>query len=100
MLGDLLLLFGAFIMFSGALGLNLLSDSFQRFHVAGKVSLFGLALLILGDSLIYKRMTGHDSLAYLGIIVILLVGPFSAHILARSLYQKNQGQSDKDGEVH
>lgn len=87
MTGEIVILLASFVMFSGALGINLFRDSFQRFHAAGKVSLFGLALLILGDAIVYQELAGQwHFFAYIGVILLLFVGPFAAHILAKSLY--------------
>ncbi|PIR23550.1 MAG: Na+/H+ antiporter subunit G [Deltaproteobacteria bacterium CG11_big_fil_rev_8_21_14_0_20_45_16] len=95
MIGEFLMLLGAFFMFSGALGLNRAEDSFQRFHIAGKVSLFGLAIFILGDIIIYHEETSSWSfIAVLGILILLFTGPFAAHVLAQALYrQKNSKKS-------
>lgn len=80
--------FAAFIMFSGALGLALFRDSFQRFHAAGKVSVLGLALLIIFDSLKLYVETGILSLfGLLGSLILLFVGPFASHVLSRTLYR-------------
>lgn len=90
-MAEILKLIACFFLFSGALGFFLFKDPFQRFHAAGKVSLFGLALLILADTIIYREMSGEWSfLAYFGTLILLITGPFASHILARSLYHSRR----------
>lgn len=87
-MAEIVVLIGSIFMFVGALGVAIFRDSFQRFHAAGKVSLFGLAILILGQGLALHRDTGTWSLsAFFGIFILLFVGPFASHILARALYR-------------
>ena len=76
-------------MFSGALGLVLFKDPFQRFHAAGKVSLFGLGLLILGDCMLSEQIGGETAIfATVGVFFLLFVGPFASHVLASSLLKQ------------
>lgn len=92
---ELIKLVACFIMFSGALGFFLFQDAFQRFHATSKVSLFGLAILILADALIYHRETGAWSfLAYIGTLILLITGPFATHVLARSIYHSKRERPD------
>jgi len=95
MIGEFFMLLGAFFMFSGAVGLNRVKDSFQRFHIAGKVSLFGLAIFIFGDIVVYHQTTSIWSfVSILGILILLFTGPIAAHVLAQALYrQKNTKKS-------
>jgi len=84
---EIIVLIGSLFMFVGALGVAILRDSFQRFHAAGKVSLFGLTILILGQAFALHRDTGDWNLAaFIGVFILLFVGPFASHILARALY--------------
>lgn len=93
MIADSIILLAAFIMFSGALGICIFPDSFQRFHAAGKVSIFGLAILILGEGLKYLEITGKFSfLSYFGVLLLLIVSPFASHVMARALYRSLKRQ--------
>lgn len=86
-MGEVLAILGAFVMLVGAWGLVVLRDPFQRFHSAGKVSVFGLALVILGNAITIGQETGEWSfIAFIGSLILLVSGPFAAHILAKSLY--------------
>lgn len=85
---DLLILLASLVLFSGALGLIAFQDPYQRFHAAGKVSFFGLALLLIADFL--KGLTEETPVSLFMIILapllVIIISPVFSHVLARSLY--------------
>lgn len=79
-MNEILICLGAFIIFSGAIGLARFEDAFERFHPPTKISLLGLSLIFLG--------MGTISL-FIGTLVLLLAAPLAAHILAKALFGRS-----------
>ncbi|MGA0164526.1 MAG: monovalent cation/H(+) antiporter subunit G [Bdellovibrionota bacterium] len=93
-MAEILKLIACFIMFSGALGMFLFTDPLQRFHAAGKVGIFGLALLMLADAILYWEKTSEwHFISFFGIVILLLTGPFASHILAQALFRSRSRNS-------
>lgn len=96
MIAEFLVLLGSFVLFSGALGVVLFKDSYQRFHAAGKVSLFGLALILFADFIrSLGSAAGPAPALLIGPLIVILVGPVASHVLARSLYFSDLKSSKK-----
>jgi len=88
---EALILLGAFVLFSSALGFCRFRDPFQRFHPVTKAGLFGLGILFIGVSLSFsdeKRINSPYELA--GLLLLMIIQPFTAHLLSRSFYFRSK----------
>ena len=73
-------------MFSilGVVGLIRLPDVYTRLHATGKVGLFGVVLLLIGDVV----FTPLGLSKWLALIVLLMIGgPATSHALASAAYR-------------
>jgi multicomponent Na+:H+ antiporter subunit G len=68
----------------GALGFMRLGDVYGRLHAAGKVSVFGVILLLVAAMLLTPLSLG-NSLVF--IVLLLIAGPVGAHALASAAYR-------------
>jgi len=82
-LGGVLIVGATVFSVIGVVGLHRFPDVYSRLHVVGKVSVFGLTLLILCASLI----TGMPwTKAGFMILLLVLVGPVVSHVLGAAAY--------------
>lgn len=88
-IGEFSILFGAFVIFSGALGIARFTEPFQRFHPPTKASLLGFVLVLFGETILFGVKTGTWSpLEFIGIVLLLAGGPFAAHVIGKALYHQ------------
>jgi multicomponent Na+:H+ antiporter subunit G len=73
-------------MFSilGVLGLIRLPDVYTRLHATGKVGLFGVVLLLIGD-VVFTPLGLSKGLVL--IVLLMIGGPATAHALASAAYR-------------
>ena len=75
---------GTFFSVVGVLGLVRLPDVYTRLHATGKVSVFGVALLLIAAVLWTPLGWGK---ALLLIILLMVAGPVTAHAIASAAYR-------------
>ncbi len=91
-----LLVLGAFLSLSAAVGLIRFPDSLARLHAATKPQILGLILVVLALALSLR--SGAALLLVLPVIVFqMLTAPISAHMVGRAGYRA--GTFDPDGLV-
>jgi multicomponent Na+:H+ antiporter subunit G len=85
LIGALLMVQGALLMFIAGVGLHRFDDVFARMHAAGKSSTFGLGLLLSGAAL---RVEPSD-VGKLGLVFVAMVLtiPAGVHLIARSAWR-------------
>ena len=92
--GNIIVIAGVVLMFFGVAGLFRLRDFYSRVLVIATIDTVGAITLIAG--LIIKHGLGFFSLKLLLIIVlILLLNPLVAHIVARSAYMSDSELRDE-----
>jgi multicomponent Na+:H+ antiporter subunit G len=75
---------GTFFSILGVLGLIRLPDVYTRLHATGKVGLFGVVLLLVGDVVLTPLGLSKG----LVLIVLLMIGgPATSHALASAAYR-------------
>lgn len=84
-LASLCLLLGGLFSLLGAIGLCRLPDAYSRMHAASKAGALGAMFMLLGAAL--ATSGGWALKAVLGILVLLLCSPLSAHAIARAAYR-------------
>lgn len=90
---------GTFFSILGVVGLIRLPDVYTRLHATGKVGLFGVVLLLIGDVVLTPLGLSKG----LVLIVLLMIGgPAVAHVLASAAYRsgvpmKNSIRDDLSG---
>lgn len=85
LLAALLIVLGAFVVFSAALGLVRFPDAYMRMHAATKAGVVGSGSIMLGAGL---AVDGWPPLliAALGVFFLLATVSLSAHALGRAAY--------------
>jgi len=82
--GNVLILFGAFFLFTAGLGLLRMPDAYTRMQAATKAPTLGNTLVLLGIAFHHPGWTLKlVILAYF----ILMTNPVSSHALARAAYR-------------
>lgn len=69
----------------GILGMVRLPDVFTRLHATGKVSVFGVVLLLVAAGLLTPYGLGRAAVL---IVVLLIAGPVLSHIIADAARRK------------
>jgi multicomponent Na+:H+ antiporter subunit G len=93
LVGAVLMLLGALLSVVAAIGVLRLPDLLSRMHAATKPQVLGLALVVLGLSLVLREA----SAAALGVLVVLaqlVTAPVSAHMVSRASYRAGQVRDD------
>lgn len=83
-LAVLLVLIGTLFSIIGVLGLLRLPDVYTRLHAAGKVGVFGAALLAGAAAIITPSVLGK---AIILIALLVIAGPVVSHALASAAYR-------------
>jgi multicomponent K+:H+ antiporter subunit G len=79
------LLFGAFFVLIGSVGLLRFPDFFSRLHAPTKATTLGLGAMLLASMLYFALLQHRPSLHEVLIILFLfLSAPVSAHLLAKA----------------
>jgi monovalent cation/proton antiporter MnhG/PhaG subunit len=68
----------------GVVGLHRFPDVYTRLHATGKVGVFGVVLLLLAGAFI---VPGAWSKIVVLVLILLVVGPVTAHALASAAYR-------------
>ena len=87
-----LLLGGALLCLTSAIGLLRLPDVYSRMHAASKPQALGVLLMLVGLGL---RLRSGGDIAMLVLVALfqMLTIPVSAHLLARAQYRQVEGRS-------
>jgi multicomponent Na+:H+ antiporter subunit G len=83
-----MMLFGAFFMFVGALGILRLPDLFMRLSATTKASTLGACSLLLSTA-VYFKDTGITGRIAAIIAFIVMTAPVAAHMIGRAAYFSN-----------
>ena len=83
LIGSLLILFGAFFLFSAGLGMVRMPDTFTRIQAGTKASTLGNMLVLAGIAFYHPGWT--LKLVIL-IYFVLMTNPISSHALARAAH--------------
>jgi multicomponent Na+:H+ antiporter subunit G len=75
---------GTFFSILGVIGLIRLPDVYTRLHATGKVGLFGVVLLLIGDVVLTPLGLSKGLVL---IILLMIGGPAVAHVLASAAYR-------------
>jgi multicomponent Na+:H+ antiporter subunit G len=75
---------GTIFSILGVLGLIRLPDVYTRLHATGKVGLFGVVLLLIGD-VIFTPLGLSKGLVL--IVLLMIGGPATSHALASAAYR-------------
>jgi multicomponent Na+:H+ antiporter subunit G len=75
---------GTLFSILGVLGLIRLPDVYTRLHATGKVGLFGVVLLLIGD-VIFTPLGLSKGLVL--IVLLMIGGPATSHALASAAYR-------------
>lgn len=95
--GELLMLLGALLVFVAGIGVHRFFDSLARLHAAGKASSLGMVLLLAGAALRSAHVGIRFEFLLTGILLLVAV-PLATHVLVRSIYRQRQdrGRSPAD----
>ncbi|MCL2187887.1 MAG: monovalent cation/H(+) antiporter subunit G [Defluviitaleaceae bacterium] len=96
-IGNIIIGFGVFCMFFGAVSLFALKDFYPRILVASKIDTVGLLSFIIGFAFRHgvSFFTGK---LFILMIIMLVLNPFVAHILASSAYKSGYEVLDVEDE--
>lgn len=87
--GAILLLVGAFLCLSAAVGLVRFPDTITRMHAATKPQTLGLVLIVIGVAVSLRDVRALGVLLLVAILQ-LMTSPVSAHMVARTAYRSHQ----------
>lgn len=92
-LSGALILIGATLALTAAIGLVRFPDTLSRMHAATKPQVIGLILILVGAMI---ELRGHGNIWALALVGLftLLTAPVIAHLLGRTAYRE---QRDRDG---
>lgn len=77
-------LIGSVFSIVGIIGLVRLPDAYSRLHATGKVSTFGVVLLLVAAALV---MPGAWGKALVMIVLLMIAGPVISHALGSAAYR-------------
>lgn len=86
LISALLIVIGAFLCLSAAVGLVRFPDVYARMHAASKAGTLGIGCLFLSAIFHFSNFP-IGVLCLLGIVFFVLTAPVSAHLLARAAYR-------------
>jgi multicomponent K+:H+ antiporter subunit G len=82
---SLLVLFGAFFILMGSVGLARLPDFFSRLHAPTKATTLGIGATLTASLLLFTYQTGEFAIKELLITMFLFItAPVAAHLLAKA----------------
>ncbi len=76
-----LLIFGAFLMLGGSIGMIRLPDFYSRTHATGKTDTFGIILVLTGLA-VHEGPTLSSVKLVIAILFVAVVNPTAVHALA------------------
>ncbi|MCL2365126.1 MAG: monovalent cation/H(+) antiporter subunit G [Defluviitaleaceae bacterium] len=85
LLGNIVIGFGVVCMAFGAVSLFALKDFYPRLLIASKIDTVGMLSFIIGFALRHG-ITFFTGKLFVIMLIILVMNPFVAHIIARSAY--------------
>ena len=85
MIGELLALFGAFLVLLAAVGVIRLGDVLARLHALAKASTLGVLLLLTGAAVNLRDLNDLTSVVLAGILH-LLASPPASNMMSRAVY--------------
>lgn len=85
-IGDVLILLGAFLVFASAVGVVRFTDVLARMHALSKASTMGFILLVLGSMLLFSNWNA-ISFAALAAITQVLTSPVGSNLISRATYR-------------
>lgn len=94
---DILILFGCFFAFAGAIGILRMPDVFCRIHSSANIATFGTLGVILGTSawaLANGNITTAIKILVIGVFIILTY-PVSGHAMCKAAYKSGAGPDTK-----
>ncbi|MCL2203316.1 MAG: monovalent cation/H(+) antiporter subunit G [Defluviitaleaceae bacterium] len=86
LIGNIIIGFGVFCMIFGAVSLFVLKDFYPRILVASKIDTVGLLSFVIGFAFRHG-LSFFTGKLFIILIIMLVLNPFVAHILARSAYR-------------
>ncbi|MEV0295650.1 monovalent cation/H(+) antiporter subunit G [Nocardia sp. NPDC050710] len=92
-LSAFLIVTGAFLAFTAALGILRFPDTLTRMHAATKPQVVGLILILMGTAIDLRRDANAWMLVLVGLFT-LLTAPVIAHLIGRTAYRE---QRHRDG---
>ena len=78
-----LIVFGAFFMISGSLGILRMPDFFTRLHPAGLTDSFGAPLILLGVAVHFGFSLLSGKIILL-VLLLLITNPTATHVLSQA----------------
>ena len=97
LIGSIVILVGIAFMIFGAYGIFKLKDFYPRLLVASKVDTVGMLTLCLGF-IIRSGLSFFSGKLVLLIVIILILNPLVAHIMARSAYSSGVDVVEEESE--
>lgn len=91
-IGAILVLVGSLVLLLAAIGLLRMPDSYNRIQVGTKASTLGVALMMLGLSLIIPQWFGK---LFTILLFVMLTNPVSSHFLMRAAHRSGHPMSEK-----
>lgn len=85
-LGSVLILLGALLALSAAVGLQRFDDVFARMHSATKPATLGLVLVLSGSALVIA-FPGAVAKLLLVVLLQFITAPVAAHLVGRAAYR-------------
>jgi len=85
LIATVLMAFGAFFMFTGALGLLRLPDFYTRLHATGKCDTLGEVLLIVG-CMVYQGWAFITIKLFFLMLFIFIANPVATHAIMKAAY--------------
>jgi multicomponent Na+:H+ antiporter subunit G len=79
------LLVGSFLCFSGGIGLLRFPDFYTRMHAAGVTDTLGAGMILVGLMILSTDLLVFSKLV-LVLLLTLLIGPTTSHVLAKAAY--------------
>lgn len=96
--GGVSLVVGAVFMLLAAVGVVRFGSTFARMHAAAKAPALGIIGLALGSALTIQ--SARATVAVILVVVLqLIAGPVSAHLLGRSIYRRVERPIDGTDEL-
>ena len=92
--GNIIIVIGLIFMFFGIVGLFRFNDFYSRILVIAKIDTVGAITIIIG--LAFKHGASFFTLKLMLLVVLILIlNPLAAHIIARSAYSSVGGLHDE-----
>lgn len=90
--GAILVLLGAIVLCIAAIGLLRMPDAYLRVQVGTKASTAGVALIMVGLSLLFPSGTGKFLII---LLFVMMTNPVSSNMLMRAAHRMGQPMTDQ-----